>query len=145
MDVATSRLNAQLLGAPRFTWRGEKVAPSSRKGLALLALLAAHASGLRREEVAEFLWEPGKLASVRQALYELRKLPGASEWLVESGTKLRLAANTDVAGFVAAEEAGDFERALEHHVGEFLDGLDDVAAPAFLDWLMLERQRLALL
>ena len=55
MDVTASRLTARLLGAPRFEWRGEAVAPTSRKGTALLALLAAHRGGLRREEMAEFL------------------------------------------------------------------------------------------
>src|SRR5690554_6610724 len=83
MEVNTFELQARLFGSPRFEWQGEEVTPSSRKGVALLALLAAHRSGLQREEMAEILWGVGKLASVRQALYELRKLPGASSWRSE--------------------------------------------------------------
>ncbi|MFA5552795.1 MAG: tetratricopeptide repeat protein, partial [Trueperaceae bacterium] len=142
MDVTTSRLTARLLGAPRFEWRGEAVAPASRKGTALLALLAAHRTGLRREEMAEFLWEAGKLASVRQALYELRKLPGAERWLVEDGSVVRLEVASDAAAFEAALGDANPEAALEHYDGEFLAGYQDVNVPAFLDWLAFERQRL---
>ncbi|MFA7460590.1 MAG: tetratricopeptide repeat protein [Trueperaceae bacterium] len=144
MDVTTSRLTARLLGAPRFEWRGEAVAPASRKGAALLALLAAHRGGLRREEMAEFLWEAGKLASVRQALYELRKLSGAELWLVEEGSLVRLEVASDAAAFEDALADANPEAALEHYEGAFLAGFEDVNVPAFLDWLALERQRLEL-
>lgn len=144
MPVATSRLNAYLLGAPRFDWRGEPVAPTSRKGVALLALLAAHRNGLRREEMAEFLWEPGKLASVRQALYELRKLPGAGHWLVEDGPVVRVEVACDSAAFEDALADANPESALSYYAGEFLEGFHDVTVPAFVEWLAFERERLAL-
>lgn len=145
MEVNTFELQARLFGSPRFEWQGEEVTPSSRKGVALLALLAAHRSGLQREEMAEFLWGVGKLASVRQALYELRKLPGASSWLVEEGTAVRLEVRSDLAAFESAIDAADHEGAVARYEGEFLAGLQDVAAPAFVDWLAFERERLSML
>src|SRR5690606_41028019 len=99
MNVTTSRLTARLLGTPRFEWRGQAVAPASRKGMALLALLAAHRGGLKRDQMAELLWGPGKFASVRQALYELRKLPGAEHWLIEEGAQVRLEVASNAAAF----------------------------------------------
>lgn len=144
MDVTSSRLSARLLGSPRFDWRGEQVAPTSRKGWALLALLAASRGALRREEIAELLWEPGKLASVRQALYELRKLPGADRWLLEEGNEVRLEAASNAAAFEDALADGNPGAALALYEGEFLAGFQDVNAPAFQDWLTLERERFAL-
>lgn len=141
--MTSSRLTARLLGAPRFEWRGQHVVPGSRKGLALLALLASHRDGLRREMLAEFLWEPGKLASVRQALYELRKLPGAELWLEEDGNVVRLAAASNAAAFEDALADGNPSAALAHYDGEFMAGFQDVAVPAYLDWLAQERERLA--
>ena len=120
------------------------MAPTSRKGTALLALLAAHRGGLRREEMAEFLWEAGKLASVRQALYELRKLPGAELWLVEEGQVVRLEVAADTAAFEDALADANPDAALAYYDGEFLAGFQDVNVPAFLDWLAFERQRLEL-
>lgn len=110
----------------------------------MLALLAAHRNGLRREEMAEFLWEPGKLASVRQALYELRKLPGADHWLVEEGSHVRLEVASDAGAFEDALADANPGSALEQYEGEFLAGFQDVNVPAFLDWLAFERERLAL-
>lgn len=142
MEVETARLQVRLLGVPQFEWEQQQVAPASRKGLALLALLAGHEPGLQRDEIAEYLWEPGKLASVRQALYELRKQPGAESWLVEDGTLVRLEAETDLGAFLTALNEDRPAAALAHYGGDFLTGLHDVAVPAFEEWLAFERDRL---
>lgn len=139
----TGTLHARLLGEPLFTWEGSVVAPPSRKGAALLALLASRADGVDREELAELLWGPGKLASVRQALYELRRQPGAQEWLVDEQGWVRLEVVSDLAEFERAALEGDAGHALGLYAGQFLEGYDSISAPAFQDWLAQERDRLA--
>ena len=141
-------LNARLLGDVAFTWReragvsGVPVAPSSRKGTALLVFLAMQRDGARREMLAELLWGVGKLASVRQALYEIRKLPGASAWLVDDGDVVRLSVDSDVERFERALEAGDAEGAVEAYVGPLLGTSPDLVTPAYRDWWEGERARL---
>ena len=99
MALKAHGLTVTMLGGLRFTWQGEELVPQSRKGAALLVLLARSHKSVEREELAELLWEPGKLASVRQALYELRKLPGADGWLIEDGSTVRLVSESDVTDF----------------------------------------------
>lgn len=110
----------------------------SRKGAALLAFLSLRPSGATREDLAELLWGPGRLANLRQELYALRQLPGASEWL-EVGDTLAVHADTDVGALERAVERGE---GGEFTTGELLPGLERVGSPAYVDWLELERQRL---
>ncbi len=143
MGIDDRPLQARLLGGLSFAWCGEQLTPQSRKGAALLALLTLRPTGVEREDIAELLWEPGKLASVRQALYELRKLSGAHGWLVEDGSLVSLRAESDVAAFEAAVRSEDSEAAVASYTGPLLDGFKDLGVPAFSDWLAGERERLA--
>lgn len=141
MVLKAHGLTVTMLGGLRFTWQGEELVPQSRKGAALLALLARSHKSVEREELAELLWEPGKLASVRQALYELRKLPGADGWLIEDGSTVRLVSESDVTHFEAASR-NDSERATTLYTGPFLEGFKDLGVPAFTDWVANERDAL---
>lgn len=132
-------LIAQLLGLVGFQHDGSEVGPVSRKGTALLAYLCLRQGGAGREDLAELLWGPGRLANLRQELYALRKLPGASEWL-EDGELVKVHARTDVQDL---ELAVADEGVTELATGDLLPGLERVGSAAFVDWLELERQRVA--
>ncbi len=133
-------LTATLLGRIGFAHMGGDVGPVSRKGAALLAYLCLRPEGARREDLADLLWGPGRLANLRQELYALRHLRGASEWLAEDGDSVRLDAVTDVQALEDAESDDAVEVVT---TGELLPGLDRVASPAFVDWLEMERRRVA--
>lgn len=141
-------LSVRLLGGVAFSWREAEggaevvVAPSSRKGAAMLVFLAMRPEGARRETLAELLWGVGKLASVRQALYELRRLPGADAWLVDDGDVVRVSAATDVDRFERTLAAGDTAAAVDEYGGPLLGASPDLVTPAYHDWWNDERVRL---
>lgn len=137
---------ARLLGELEFAFDGRPLAPGgqvtlSRKGGALLAFLAVERRAVSREELAALLWAPGRLASVRQELYQLRRLPGADDWLAEEDGALRLLATSDLDELAAALDAGDVA-ALDGLEGELLGSLGTGISPAFDDWLEQERDEL---
>lgn len=131
-------LVATLIGRVGFRYSGNDLGIISRKGTALLAYLSLRREGARREDLAELLWGPGRLANLRQELYALRQLPGASDWLDDQGDVVRVVAETDVQ---AIEEPGGKDEFRPIATGELLPGLERVASLAFLDWLELERRR----
>ena len=135
-------LQAKLLGFPLFTFSGEVIEPSSRKAVALLCYLAAQSGSVSREHLAELLWGTGKLNNVRQALYELRQLPGADTWLHDDAEMVQVRAQSDLAAFETALEQEDFGNALEHYEAGFLTSIK-INVPAFNDWLEVERSRLS--
>jgi len=111
----------------------------------MLAYLCLKPAGSTRTELAETFWGFGKLASVRQALYELRKLPGAGTWLSDSGDVVSVDAETDVDVFDQAMSRGDTAAALVAYGGALLEGEFGFAAPPFQDWLAASRDRLSAL
>ncbi len=115
------KLSVSLLGPPRLSFEGSQISVPSRKSLALLCLLACQDAPLSRREAADLLWDGG-LANVRQALYQLRQLPGAADWL-DPGTDLMISAWTDVAELETLIAAGDYEAAIALWRGPFMDGL----------------------
>lgn len=132
-------LSAKLLGRIVFQHDGQDVGPVSRKGAALLAYLCLRPEGAGREDLAELLWGAGRLANLRQELYALRRLPGSSAWL-EDGETVSVRAHTDVHDLESVL-TDDASTRLE--IGELLPGMERVASPAFVDWLELERSRVA--
>jgi DNA-binding SARP family transcriptional activator/Tfp pilus assembly protein PilF len=135
-------LSVTLFGGTAFRWGDGEVRPAARKALALLVFLALRPNGADRGELAELLWSPGRLGSVRQALYELRKLRGAEAWLQLDGSRVRVLARTDVAEFERLCADGEHVAALELWRGALAQVLDSVAAPPFVEWLDVERARL---
>src|SRR5690606_9748913 len=110
---------------------------------ALPIYLSLNEAGATRDELAETFWQLGKLANVRQALYDLRKLPGARTWLHDEGDLVRVEAETDVELFEEAIASSDFATAVGLYRGEFLtDGFGLNEAP-FLEWLATQRERLS--
>ncbi len=145
MVAIRSGLAMRLLGPPAARWQGEALALPTRKSLALLCYLAVRPYPVSRGELAELFWEAHRHKNLRWELHQLRKLPGAEAWL-EVDREVALLAETDLAAFEAALTARDFEKALGMYRGEsekrLLCGLELRGAPAFADWLELERARL---
>ena len=137
------KLTASLLGRVSLRWADEALQVRSKKALALLVYLTRQSGGASREALALLLWGPGKLNSVRQALYELRKLPGAERWLFDDPERVRVGAETDVARLEAALADGRVADAVTLYGGPFLGELTVENAPNFDEWAHAERERLA--
>jgi len=142
-DAAKAPLEARLWGEPSFLHRGVRVRPTSTKALALLAYLVTQERPVARDELAALLWGPGRLANVRQALYQLRALPGAREWLIDGGPKITVPAVSDIGGLEAGADVWALEPADGLDGEEFLAGVGDGLPDPYLDWLERERARTA--
>ena len=136
-----SPLTAALLGAPEFSHSGESLADiSDRKALALLTYLAVKHQPQQRGDLAELLWGAGKLNNLRQLLYKVRQLDGADDWLTHDDP-VTLNVDSDVTAFEQAVDEKRYDEALALWRGNLLEGFK-VRAPAFTDWLELQRSRL---
>jgi TolB-like protein/DNA-binding SARP family transcriptional activator len=120
-----------------------------RKGLALLALLAASAErGMSREVLLAYLWadsdEERARTSLKQLVHSLRSQLSAPDLLMPSA-ELRLNAeiiSSDVADFRAAVHGDDNERAAALYDGPFLDGFYLRSSGEFEQWSSSERAEL---
>ena len=108
----------------------------------MLCYLATHSQGVSRDELAELLWSPEKLGSVRQALYELRKQPGSDAWLTDDDGTISVLVDSDQAAFETAIDGRDATTTLDLAERAFLEGIAPGDAPAFKEWLEVERARL---
>lgn len=140
-DGAPAR-RIHLFGRPRVEFNGQEIEGRLRqKSLELVALLAAHETGLVKDAALETLWPEGDPqksdANLRQCLSDIRKHLGYvrdTDMVIERvGDLLRLDKDgvwTDVAAFSAAVEAAassddptdDLRRAAELYQGEFCQG-----------------------
>jgi DNA-binding SARP family transcriptional activator len=119
------------------------------KVIGLLIYLACQdGRTVAREELADLLWgdeapENAK-ASLRQALYALRRLLGASVLSADRQRVTlvpgRIAVDRDV--FIAGARRGDLAPMLAAYGGPFCARLDVGSARRFLEWVEEERQRL---
>ncbi|MGH7333645.1 MAG: ATP-binding protein [Candidatus Rokuibacteriota bacterium] len=131
---------------------GAAVSLPTKKAQALLAYLAVPA-GLAhpRDKLASLLWgdmqEPQARASLRQAIFAIRKALPPTDLLSQEGGSVALrsdAVQVDVARFERLVTDGKreaLERAVGLYRGAFLDGLATREAP-FEEWLITERLRL---
>ena len=126
------------------------VMPGQRKGLALLALLAAAGDrGLAREIVCAYLWpesdEEHARTSLRQLVHALRRQLDAPRLFPSAGA-LRLDAElveSDVVDFRRALDQRDYDTAVQLYGGAFLDGFYLKGADEFERWAAVERASLA--
>ncbi len=97
------KLKVAITGPFGARWDGESLELRSLKGRALVAWLAIRGRPATREQAAELLWGPNGRRNLRQALYELRQLPGAEHWLSEDHGHLAVDAEleTPEGGFLA--------------------------------------------
>ena len=130
-------LRVRLLGELRAEVDGAAVAvPTSRRAWALLAWLALHPGEHARASVAARFWpdvlDSSARASLRSALWELRRALAADAALVAGRDRIALHCETDLAEFDAHVAAGRLEAAVALHRGALLADLDD-------DWVLEAR------
>ena len=134
-------LHVQLLGEVRAEVDGRPVTPpASRRSWSLLAWLAIHPGEHARGALAARFWpdvlDSSARASLRSALWELRRALGIGAALVATRERIALVCETDVAEFEAHVAAGRLQDAVALHRGPLLAGLDD-------DWVFEARDELA--
>jgi len=141
----TSKFKLRLLGPFSFVDpEGRRIAISSRKGAALLAMLAVSKDGERaRGWLQSQLWgsrEPKEAnGSLRRELSDLRQRLNRPAWtpLICERDRVRLDLNiVSVDIFEPDDEDGSGQS------GEFLEGIDIPGEEAFEDWLREQRTRL---
>jgi predicted ATPase/DNA-binding SARP family transcriptional activator len=107
---------------------------------------------MAKDELTELFWGNGRRASLRTTIYRLRRDAHASAWLIEDAVsgRLRLDGTSDLATFEERGSAGDVAGALDllpKGLGAsdvrtaLLAGFSLNEAPAFGDWLEIERER----
>jgi len=129
---------------------GEPLDPvgAHRKGLALLAVLAAQGTA-PRDSLMALLWPesstPRARGSLKQTVHLLRRDLGEPGLLLGTA-ELRLnpeVIQSDVQLFLDALRGGDPEGAAGHYAGPFLDGVHLEGAPEFQRWTEAQRDDLA--
>lgn len=154
MAHSARTLHADLLGRPQLRWNRAPLTLAAVKPRALVYVLAVRREPVAKATLAELLWGPDRLGNLRSALYTLRKQAQAEAWLHEAdgGRALQVEVRTDLAVFEHAAVHGDVAEALAcwRRAGvsgpagkALLEGTYVPAAPAFEDWLALERARVA--
>lgn len=128
-------VQVNLLGHPRIMLRNERrVEIRSKKGLALIALLATADTGERsRAWLQQKLWGAREVlqaqASLRRELSDLRKcFPAGIDWLKANHRSIAL--DLTVLDVDVRREPGD-----NRGSGEFLEGIDIPGEEDFEDWL----------
>lgn len=154
MTSAIPPFTLRLLGTFRFlTPDGQRIEIASKKGVALIALLAMAEDGERnRSWLQDKLWSNREQAqarsSLRRELSNLRKQLNAGdvELLICEGDRVELALRHILLDTRPIGDAGiaTYEAAFGARSnmiqGEFLEGLDISGAPGFDDWLRDQRQ-----
>lgn len=139
----TMRLH--LLGAPALEHDGVTATLAAERRSQLLAYLARKRTWVGRAEAAALLWPDAadKLAytNLRKALFRMQDAAWGTHVESEAGA-LRCRLPTDVDDFEQALACGRRAEALALWRGDFLDGFDDIANPAWSSWLAFERERL---
>ena len=130
-------LRVRLLGELQAEAEGEPIAmPPGRRAWALLAWLALHPGEHARGSVAARFWpdvlDSSARASLRSALWELRRALGDDDALGAGRDRIALRCETDLAAFDAFVAAGRLEEAVALHRGPLLADLDD-------DWVLEAR------
>jgi len=129
---------------------GTPLADHGQQGqrLALLAVLAAGGEqGCSRDRLLLLVWPDASQQrarhSLEQLLYKMRKSMGESLFAGVNPLRLDPAVITsDVLDFRTRLGAGDFEAAVGHYQGPFLDGFYLGDSPEFEQWVTSERARL---
>ena len=150
--MTKNHLEVQLLGKPELRWQGRVLTSVPPKQRALIYYLAARGEAVSRHELEELLWSHGSGYSVRQALYQLRLLPGADCWL-HADRNVAVEAITDLIAFEAAIKRMHHREALDVWMNArpaegrtaLLWSFEVDQAPGFTSWLEVERARIEML
>jgi DNA-binding SARP family transcriptional activator/predicted ATPase len=157
-------LHITLLGKLEISLGGVPLTGRRRKSLALLAYLAVTGKTHRRETLAGLLWgeatEVNANAGLRKVLAELRELLGSylivrgrqvsfNRWLpyqmdVEQFEQGLAGIGERQAASLSPEDAATLATAVDCYRGDFLAGFYVRHAPAFEEWVTLQRERMRL-
>ena len=161
----SNRLKLTLLGKPCVIQDGGPLTGLVyKKSLALLAYLAVTGRAHSREALAGLLWgrspEANARASLRKVLADLRpKVPShlavtrheiafdqeSPYWLdVEAFDRQAVKAIRRRDGPLSDKDVAALAKAVDLYRGDFLEGFYVHQAPAFEEWVLLERERLRL-
>ena len=154
-DAVMSELRLRLMGTPEVRLDGVRLSIQRRRALALLAFLAVTGRPHRREVLATLLAGDAAEAQAHKhlsnALTDLRAALG--EYLVVERQTVAFDCDRpywlDVAAIrslladgIPAGDVGAVQRAVDLYQDEFLAGLVLPDAPAFDEWLTLQREQL---
>ncbi len=118
-------LSICLIGLPEFYY-SEKALSIKGKPAALLALIAAHQpTGIGRVQAERYLWGRDAAQNLRQAIYNLRQLPFAHDWLVVSDLLL----------------LQNYKLITPETDQELLQGMDALLSEEGLEWLSIGREK----
>src|SRR4051812_36989810 len=134
-------LRVRLLGELQAEAEGEPIAmPPGRRAWALLGWLALHPGEHARGSVAARFWpdvlDASARASLRSALWELRRALDGDDGLVTGRDRVALRCETDLARFEGHLAAGRLREAVALYRGPLLADLDD-------EWVLEARDELA--
>jgi TolB-like protein len=149
MLTRTSNFKLRLLGPfSLLDPEGRRIAIPSRKGAALIAMLAVSKDGERaRNWLQTQLWgsrEPKEAnGSLRRELSDLRKRLNRPSWTPLICERDRVQLDLSVVSVDILEPADEARADESGQSGEFLEGFDIPGEEAFEDWLREQRGRLA--
>lgn len=138
-------LTIRLLGPPAVESDGKGRGLPGNKPWGLLAYLLLGVRPPTRRELTELLWPEADdpLAALRWSLLQVRRALAPGGEIIERDRRLivLLPADTTVDARVLLERSPDPDLAERLAGGELLEGMYFDDAPAFDQWLLLERQR----
>lgn len=137
-------------GLALFADNDEPMLVNQRKRLALIAVLAAEATGdVQRERLLAFFWPESDVERARNALnqivFAIRRDLG-DDAIISDASALRLnplVVESDLAGFRRAIRTDRFADAIAEYRGPFLDGVFLRETPEFERWASDTRDTLA--
>ncbi len=160
-EIKMAKFEVKLLGPPHFLLGGEAVAPfAMRKSQALLIYLLCNERPIPRDLLVAMFWpdksEADARNNMRRVLSDLRRQFG--EFLRSDRQTIEFVRRPpfwlDVDDFLAGQrllrtgvslterDVDRLEAALRLYGGEFVAGLNLSEAPAFEDWLLMQREYL---
>jgi TolB-like protein len=145
----TSKFKLRLLGPFSLVDpEGHRIAVSSRKGAALIAMLAVSKDGERaRGWLQTQLWgsrEPKEAnGSLRRELSDLRQRLNRPSWIPLICERDRVRLDLSIVSVDIFEPDDEAAAYGTGQAGEFLEGIDIPGEEAFEDWLREQRTRLA--
>jgi len=147
-DSTVPECRLTLFGAPALLRSGPAATIKRRQARALLFFVGAHRNPTPRETLLGLFWPEKERAvaqqNLRTLLHGLRRELGTC--LIDEGHALQLSPEVwvDVHAFEDALTAGPdrLAAALPLYRGAFLEGFAVTGAPAFEQWVLVERERL---
>jgi predicted ATPase/DNA-binding SARP family transcriptional activator len=137
----------QALGPPRLLDGGEQIDLPPAWALLLLGFVINREEGVGRDEIVAHFWPEEEERNARHNLSQLLYRYRAERWLKGlevTPRRLLWLGESDLAHFRRAVAAGEWQRAVKLHRGEFLAGVQAVRSVGVTTWLEEERTELSI-